>query len=125
MYNHIQTILIFSMYPRVSYAEDNRKSAFSNWFWQHAQLSSTSYNLTNLKRCAYYRFQIQAITSQGLKGKSVSESFRTSGCFATLPLAHSTGTSSSCRSSLGCETCSLLQNILMGLLSSFLFIFLK
>ena len=98
----------------VSYAEEDRKAQFHNWYWKHAQLLTPSYNLTNLKRCSYYRFQIQAITSQGLKGKSTSESFRTSGCFATLPLAQST--SSSSQDALACKTSSPRQNIMALLL---------
>ena len=86
----------------MSYAEDDRTTAFPYWYWKHAQLPTPFYNLTNLKRCTYYRFQIQSITSQGQKGKSVSESFRTSGCFATLPLTQST--SSSSLGTLACDT---------------------
>ena len=91
---------------------------FPNWSqWSHAQLSTPSYNLTNLKRCSYYRFQVQAITSQGLKGKSVIENFRTSGCFVTSsqPLSQSTPSSSSYEA-LKCKTSSTRQNVMALLL---------
>ena len=94
----------------MSYAKNDRRNAFQNWYWKHAQISSMSYNLTNLERCSYYRFQIQAVTSEGIKGKFASESFRTSGCFATKPLAHSTLSSS--QVALTCKTTSPRQRII-------------
>ena len=81
---------------RVMYTEDQTESGTRvPWQWNYADVTEPSYrpNL-QLRRCTDYRFQIRAVSTDGVEGRPLTQVFRTSGCF-TNPLPFQSAAASS------------------------------